>query len=75
MEAGLDSIRTGVRAVVMQVKEKAVIAQHFRQIGIMPGTVVYCRYRSPSGRVVVLEYRDTAMALRTKDLTKIRIVM
>ena len=73
MEAGLNSIRSGMRAVVMQVREREVLTQHFRQIGITPGTVVYCRYRSPGGSVVALEFRDTAVALRTRDLRRIRI--
>lgn len=73
MEAGLDSICTGMRAVVMQVQETAAVTEYFRQIGIAPGTVVYCRYRSPGGNVVALEFRDRAAAFRTKDLRKIRI--
>ena len=73
MEAGLDSIRAGMRAVVMQVQAKPVLARRFYQIGLRPGTVVYCRYRSPGGKVVALEFRDTAIAIRTKDLHAIRI--
>ena len=73
MESGLDSIRAGTRAVVMQIQANPVLTRRFCQIGIKPGTVVYCRYRSPSGRVVALEFRDTAIALHTKDLRRIRI--
>ena len=73
MEAGLDSIRSGMRGVVMQVREKPVIVKRFRQIGLAPGTVVYCRYRSPGGSVVALEFRNRAMAFCTKDLRKISI--
>ena len=75
MEAGLDSIRPGMRAVVMQVQEKAIIAEHLRQIGLAPGVVVYCRYRSPGGSIIILEFRDQAMALRARDLKKIRVAM
>lgn len=73
MEAGLDSIRTGMRAVVMQVRGKPRLVNRFYRIGIKPGVVIYCRYRSPSGKVVALEFRDTALALRTKDLKTVRI--
>ena len=47
MEAGLDSIRTGMRAVVMQVRGKPRLVNRFYRIGIKPGVVIYCRYRSP----------------------------
>lgn len=73
MEAGLDSIRRGMRGVVMQVRGKEALGRGFRQIGITPGTVVYCRYRSPGGSVVMLEFKDTAAAFCTKDLQGIRI--
>lgn len=73
MEAGLDSIHTGTRAVVMQVRGKPRLVNRFRRMGITPGTVIYCRYRSPSGKVVALEFRDTAIALRTRELGTVRI--
>ena len=73
MEAGLDSIHTGMRVVVMQVRGKPKLVKRFYRMGIKPGTVIYCRYRSPGGKVVALEFRDTALALRTKDLKIVRI--
>lgn len=73
MDAGLSEIRSGMRAVIMQVCARSVAERQFRQIGLVPGTVVYCCYRSPGGSVVVLKFRDKTMALRTKNLRKIRI--
>ena len=75
MEAGLSTIRAGMRAVVMQVQGEPGLTKRLWQIGIKPGTVVYCRYRSPGGRIVVLEFRDRKMALRTKDLRRVRAAL
>ena len=75
VEAGLHTIRAGMRAVVMQMQDSPGITKRLWQMGIKPGTVVYCCYRSPGGRVVVLEFRDRKMALSTKDLRKVRVAL
>ena len=68
MQAELDAIRRGMRGVVMQVQKK-----EFCHIGLAPGTVVYCHYRSPGGSVVMLEFKNTKAAFCTKDLRGIQI--
>ena len=73
METGLDCIRPGKRAVVTQINTDAALKRRLREFGLVPGTAVYCRYRCPWGDVTALELRGTVLALRTRDLRKIRV--
>lgn len=73
METSLDQIRTGVRAVVTKIEVKAELARRLRDFGLVPGTLVCCRYRSPGGQVTALELRGTVVALRTRDLKRIEV--
>lgn len=73
METSLDCIRPGVRAVVIQVNTDPALKHRLRDFGLVPGTAVRCRYRCPWGDVTALELRGSVLALRTKDLRKIRV--
>lgn len=73
METSLDCIRPGVRAVVTQIDVEPVLRRRLRDFGMIPGTVVCCRYRNPWGDVTALQLRGTVLALRTRDLRKIRV--
>lgn len=73
METGLDHIRPGVQAVVTRVNTDPALTHRLRQFGLVPGTRVCCRYRCPWGSVTALEFRGSVLALRTRDLGKIRV--
>lgn len=73
METNLSCICPGARAVVMQIGTDARLKSRLRDFGLVPGTVVRCRYRTPGGSVTALEFRGTVVALRTRDLQKIRV--
>lgn len=73
METSLDCIRPGIRAVVTQILVEPVLRQRLQDFGMIPGTVVCCRYRSPWGDVTALSLRGAVLALRTRDLRKIRV--
>lgn len=73
METSLDCIRPGTRAVVTQINTDAALTHRLRDFGLVPGTAVRCRYRSPWGDVTALELRGSVLALRTRDLKKIRV--
>lgn len=73
METSLDCIRPGVQAVITQVNTDAVLKERLRDFGLVPGTAVCCRYRCPWGDVTALELRGSVLALRTRDLRKIRV--
>ena len=72
MDITLDRLRQCQMAVVTHIETDAAFACRLRGYGLVPGTVVRCRYRSPGGSVMALELRGTVVALRTKDLKKIR---
>jgi len=73
METGLDCLRPGVKAVVIQVNTEETLKQRLRDFGLVPGTAVCCRYRCPWGHLTALELRGSVLALRTRDLRKIRV--
>lgn len=73
METGLDRVRPGGVAVVTQVNVDPVLKHRLKAFGLVPGTKVCCRYRCPWGHVTALELRGSVLALRTKDLRKIRV--
>jgi len=73
MEIGLDRICPGETAVVTKLETADTLARRLRHFGMIPGTKVRCRYRSPGGSVTALELRGTVLALRTCDLRKIRV--
>lgn len=73
METGLDRIRPGVVAVVTQIDTPPALTRRLKAFGLVPGTTVCCRYRCPWGDVTALELRGSVLALRTRDLRKIRV--
>lgn len=73
METSLDRIKPGGRAVVTMIGTDAALCKRLRDFGLVPGTKVTCRYRSPWGDVTALELRGSVLALRTTDLRKIRV--
>ncbi len=73
MERGLSELRPGCRAVIMHIGGNPALKRRLQDLGLVPGTEVCCRYRSPGGGVTALEFRGTVVALRTRDLKKIRV--
>lgn len=73
MQTGLNTIAPGMEAVVTQMHLEAAVQQRLLDFGLIPGTKVYCCYRSPGGHVTALEFRGIVLALRTRDLEKIQV--
>lgn len=69
----LDCIRPGKEAVVTVINTDAALKRRLKAFGLVPGTTVYCRYRCPWGSLTALELRGSVLALRTRDLKKIRV--
>ncbi len=72
MDITLDQLCLNKMAVVTEVKTEGTLKKRLRDYGLIPGTIVRCRYKTPDGSVVALELRGTVVALRTKDLESIR---
>ena len=68
MEYSLDQVCLGKTAVVTSLRVDHVLGDRLTDFGLIPGTEVCCRYRSPGGQVTALECRGTMLAMRTRDL-------
>ena len=73
METTLDCIRPGREAVVTEVNTDAALTRRLKAFGLVPGTNILCRYRCPWGSLTALELRGSVLAVRTRDLKKIRV--
>ncbi len=72
MEIALHELKPGMRARVTAMDCPAQLRQRLQDFGFVPGTVLRCRYRSPGGSVAALELRHTVLAIRVRDLRRIR---
>ena len=68
MQSRLDCLPQGLSAIVLQINCKKEITQRLKDFGLVPGTAVMIRYRSPDKGVIALEFRSTVIAMRSKDL-------
>jgi Fe2+ transport system protein FeoA len=68
MQVSLDRLPIGIPATVVQMSCPEVLLRRLRDFGMIPGTAVMVRYRSPGGGVTALECRGALLAMRTRDL-------
>jgi Fe2+ transport system protein FeoA len=73
MEIGLDKLKVGQQGVVQRMETDPLLALRLKSFGLVPTTGVLCRYRSPGGSVIALEFGRTVVALRARDAQKIRV--
>jgi Fe2+ transport system protein FeoA len=72
MEITLAQLPLDKLAVVTEIHTKESVKSRLRDYGLVPGTIVRCRYRSPDGSVLALEFRGSVVAVRAKDLQCVR---
>jgi ferrous iron transport protein A len=73
MEQSLATLRSGQRGIVTQIKITEPLRGRLYSFGLVEGTEVTVRYRSPDGGVTALVLRGTVIALRTRDIRNIRV--
>lgn len=73
MVLSLDRVCFGVWGDVVEIGTSADLAARLRDFGLVPGTKVCPRYCSPCRDVTAIELRGSVLALRTRDLKKIRV--
>lgn len=73
MNTTLNHIRPGMQAVVLKITVQEALERRLQDFGLVPGTRVRCRYRSPGQQVTALECRGAVIALRTRDLRQIQV--
>lgn len=71
METTLDRVHPGMNAVVRNICTQDALRKRLAEFGLVPGTKVQCRYRSPDGGVTAIALRGSVLALRTRDLKQI----
>lgn len=69
----LDQVCMSVWGSVIEVGTGDQLQQRLRDFGLIPGTRVRRRYASPAGDVVAIELRGSVIALRKRDLHRIRV--
>lgn len=73
METSLDRLPLDVPGVVVHMNCQKEVIWRLRDFGLIPGTTVTIRYRSPDRGVSALEFRGTVIALRTRDMKGVRV--
>ncbi|MBE6958954.1 MAG: ferrous iron transport protein A [Ruminococcaceae bacterium] len=73
MEVSLDKLPVGVPAVVTAIRCSPSFCSRLRDFGLVSGTRVMVRYRSPDRGVAAVEFRGTVIAMRCKDLKGVRV--
>lgn len=73
MQGSLARLPMGIPAVVLQMGCRKELSRRLRDFGLVPGTTVVARYRSPGGGVTALEFRGAVIALRTQELRGVRV--
>lgn len=69
----LSQIRTGDRVEVVDIPTQCALRLPLRQFGITPGSVLFCRYRSPGAELAALEHEGSVIALRLQELSRITV--
>lgn len=73
MEIGLHQLQLGKPACVTRIASDHPLTQMLESFGLIPGTKICCRYRTPGGSVTAVRFRGTTVALRTRDMAAIRV--
>lgn len=71
MEFCLDGLKPGMQAVVTEFRCSEALQRRLGDFGLVEGTQVSCRYRSPGGDVSALGLRGTTLAVRRSNLAQI----
>ena len=56
-----------------ELESQEALRRRMGDFGLVPGTQVVARFRSPGGGVMALECRGTVLAMRTRDLKGVRV--
>lgn len=67
----LSQIRTGDTVEVVQIPRHSPLRRPLQQFGIIPGSVLFCRYCSPGAELAALECEGGVLALRLRELSEI----
>lgn len=69
----LSSLVPGECGIVENIDEKSKIKNRLFDLGIVPGTKIFCVMKSPLGDPVAYFVRGTLIALRISDSSRITV--
>lgn len=69
----LSQIRQGDWVEVVDIPMSCKLRQPLQQFGIIPGSILICRYFSPGKELVAIECEGTVIALRLRELSQITV--
>ena len=69
----LNQLAPGRESIVIKIETDESLRQRLADFGMVPGTLVCTRFRSPGGGMTAISLRGSVIALRTKDLERIRV--
>ncbi len=72
MDISLHQLAPGAKAEVTAIGCCPELTSRLADFGLIPGTVVSCRYESPGRDLKALELRSSVLAIRSTDLARIR---
>lgn len=70
---GMNTLCRGQRATVSSILLEGTMRRRMQDLGLIPGTVVECRMKSPAGDPVAYALRGTVVALRNRDAEQILV--
>lgn len=69
----LSTLQTGQSAVIREVGGAALLRRRLLELGLLPGTVLTVRKRSPFGDPMQLHLRRFELTLRASEASLIRV--
>ncbi len=75
MHTTLNRVREGQTVTVVRVDTPSALRARLADLGLVAGTSVSCRYRSPRADVTAIALRGSVFALRTRDLAGIWVAL
>jgi len=69
----LDNLEIGNKCIIKRLENNDDIKRRFLDIGLIPGTVVECLFKSPFGDLSAYDIRGCVMAIRNSDAKNILI--
>lgn len=69
----LSELCPGERGIIVEMEVQAALRQRLKDFGFVPGTQVECCYHGPGRKMAAVRCRGSVLALRTRDLARIRV--
>ena len=67
----LSELSAGQTARVCEIRVEGALRRRLFDLGLIPGTLVSCREKAPSGSPIAFFVRGAVIALRRRDAAKI----